>query len=162
MQGKQPTDEERREAEDQYQAYFEQALGEPVKHIKHDANAHDDPALIGLIAEHGMAYYGLYWLLAELLAGKRGHEYTVADEHGWRKLRHDLSAFEDVGDGEVREFVMALASCGLISREDYAERNVVTIPRIKKDARAYADGVAKKRLGAWKTNKYRLGSQNNN
>lgn len=139
-----------------YDEFLEEALGEPVKFIKHDARAHDDEDLYRLANEHGMAYYGWYWLLVELLTGRKHHYYDVSDEAGWRRLSRDMSCICDISTDECKAFVADLYDAGLINIEQFDELKRVSITRILKDARAYAEAVATKKLGAWKTNRKKL------
>lgn len=144
------------EAEAAYSIFYEEALREPIKYLKHDARAHDDEALYRLANRHGMAYYGLYWLLAELLTGRKDHSYDVSDEAGWRRLAWDLSCMELIDVDDCKAFVAELAALDLISREQLNEMQKVVITRIRLDANAYAERTASKKLGAWKTNRNRL------
>jgi hypothetical protein len=58
---------------------------------------------------------------------------------------------------ECRKFISDLYDADLINREQYDELHRVTITRILADARTYAENVASKQLGAWKTNRKKLG-----
>lgn len=147
---------ERQAAQDEYARLLEEALTEPVKFIKHDSRAHDDEALYRLAYEHGMAYYGMYWLLVELLTGRKHHYYDVSDDAGWRRLARDMGCICDMSVDECKTFVADLYSAGLINREQYDELHRVTITRILRDAHALAETVAQKKLSAWKTNRKKL------
>lgn len=167
-----PTEEERRAAQDAYERFLEDAMGEPVKYFKHDTNAHDDDALYRFVHEYGMAYYGWYWLLVEQLNKRRDHCYKVRrvgatapdgvvyatedDPVGWRRLSMDMSCMCDMDVEHCKKFVAALDAYGLISHEQLAEMGQVVINRIRFDANTYAESVAKKKLGAWKTNRKAL------
>ena len=151
-----PTEEEKLKTEVAYLQFYEEALRDPTKYIKHDVDAHSDEALYRLASRHGMAYYGWYWLLAECLAGRRNNSYDVSDDLGWERLTWDLSCMQRMSTDECKEFIAELAALDLISREHLAEMSVVTITRIRKDKEEYAKTVAQKRLGAWKTNQKRL------
>ena len=144
-------------AQDAYDEFLERAMSDPIKFIKHDARAHDDEALYRLANRHGMAYYGWYWLLVELLTGRKHHYYDVSDDAGWRRLSRDMSCICDMSVDECRAFVADLYDADLISREQYDELCRVSITRILADARTYAETVAGKQLGAWKTNRRKLG-----
>ncbi len=139
-----------------YYEFLDDALREPIKFLKHDARAHDDEALYRLVNEHGMEWYGWYWLLAELLTARKDHAYDVSDAMGWRRLRLDMSCMCDITDEQCREFVARLLDAGLIDRQHYDELGQVVIRRVKQDGVAYAETVAAKKLGAWKTNRRRL------
>lgn len=150
-------DAEKLAAQEAYLEFLERAMADPVKFIKHDARAHDDEALYRLANRHGMAMYGWYWLLVELLTGRRHHYYDVSDEAGWRRLARDMSCMCDMTTDECRSFIADLYGADLINREQYDELHRVAITRIMVDAKAYAETVASKQLGAWKTNRKKLG-----
>ena len=143
-------------AEEAYERFLEEAQREPIKYLKHDTSAHDDVALARMVAERGLAYLGLYWILAEHLGDRKDHDYPVADELGWRFLAHDLGCMCDVTIDDAKQFVATLYQYGLIDREYYDELHKVSIKRIRMDAIDYAEGVARKKLGAWKTNHKQL------
>ena len=144
------------ESGEAYQRFLEEARGEPIRFIKHDTNAHDDEAVYRMVSENGMAHYGWYWLLVECLMGRKGHTYDVSDDIGWKRLAYDMGCLCDLKPARCRQIVECFKSYGLISEEHYAEGRVA-IPRILRDAETYAEGVADKKLGAWKTNRKRRG-----
>lgn len=150
------TQAEKQQAEIAYQQFYDEALRDPTKYLKHDVDAHNDEALYRLASRHGMDYYGWYWLLAENLAGRRGSSYDVSDDMGWERLAWDLSCMQRMSVDDCKEFVALLATLDLISREHLSEMHLVTINRIRKDKEEYARAIAQKRLGAWKTNQKRL------
>lgn len=144
-------------AEDAYNEFLERAMSDPIKFIKHDARAHDDEALYRLANRKGMALYGWYWLLVELLTGRKHHYYDVSDDAGWRRLARDMSCICDMGTDECKEFIAELYNASLINREQYDELQRVTITRILADAKTYAEAVAIKQLAAWKMNRKKMG-----
>lgn len=150
-------DADREAAQLAYAEFLERAMSEPVKFIKHDSRAHDDEALYRLANAHGMAYYGWYWLLVELLTGRKHHYYDVSDDAGWRRLARDMSCICDMSTDECKVFIMDLHQYGLINTEQFDELGRVLITRVMADAKTYAETVASKQLGAWKTNRRKLG-----
>ena len=144
------------EAQDVYARYLEEEQDKPMRYVMHDNAAHDDEALYRLTAEHGMAYYGMYWLLVEFLAGRKGHYYDVSDALGWRKLARDMSCMCDIDVDECRRFITDLYDAGLIIREQYDELHRITSKRLLANAISCAEDVASKRLGAWKTNRKKM------
>lgn len=144
-------------AEDAYNEFLERAMSDPIKFIKHDTRAHDDEALYRLANRKGMALYGWYWLLVELLTGRKHHYYDVSDDAGWRRLARDMSCICDMGTDECKEFIAELYNASLINREQYDELQRVTITRILADAKTYAEAVAIKQLAAWKMNRKKMG-----
>ena len=144
-------------AQDAYQEFYDAAISEPIKYLKHDTNSHEDDKLYRLVSMHGMSYYGMYWVLSENVAKRKGHYYDVSDEVGWRKLARDMSCLCDVSVEQCKRFVDALYELELIIPEQYDELQRVTIMRIMRDATKYAEAVAGRKLGAWKTNRKKLG-----
>lgn len=149
-------DAEKLAAQDAYERFVEEAESDPIRFIKHDTRSHDDEALYRLTNRLGMSVYGWYWLLVELLTGRKHHYYDVSDEAGWRRLSRDMSCMCDMSVDECKSFIANLYGAGLISREQYDELHRVTITRILADAKAYAETVAGKKIGAWKTNRKKV------
>ena len=149
-------DAEKLAAQDAYERFVEEAESDPIRFIKHDTRSHDDEALYRLTNRHGMEIYGWYWLLVELLTGRKHHYYDVSDEAGWRRLSRDMSCMCDMSVDECKSFIANLYGAGLINREQYDELHRVTITRILADAKAYAESVAGKKIGAWKTNRRKV------
>lgn len=147
---------EKMAARQAYEGYLEEAMREPVKFVKHDARAHDDEKLYRLVNKNGIEWYGWYWLLVELLTGRKDHSYDVSDDAGWRRLAIDMSCMCDMDVDFCKLFVMELAHFGLISQEQLSERQHVVITRVRMDATAYAESVASKKLGAWKANQRKM------
>jgi len=150
-------EDEKRAAVDAFNEFRDAAASEPVKYFKHDTDAHDDEALYRLANAGGMAYYGLYWLLVELLYGRKKHYYDVSDSAGWRRLAYDMSCICDMDVDECKTFIADLYGADLISRKQYDELGRVTMERVLRDTLTYAEEVASKKLGAWKTNRRKLG-----
>lgn len=149
-------DAEKLAAQDAFDRFLEEAESDPIRFIKHDTRAHDDEALYRLANRQGMALYGWYWLLVELLTGRKHHYYDVSDNAGWRRLARDMSCICDMSVDECRSFIADLYGADLINRAQYDELHRVTITRILTDARTYAESVASKKIGAWKTNRKKM------
>lgn len=149
-------DAEKLAAQDAYVRFVEEAESDPIRFIKHDTRSHDDEALYRLTNRLGMEIYGWYWLLVELLTGRKHHYYDVSDEAGWRRLSRDMSCMCDMSVDECKSFIADLYGAGLVNREQYDELHRVTITRILADAKAYAESVAGKKIGAWKTNRRKV------
>lgn len=150
------TPEERKAEMQAYYDFLEEAEAEPLKYLTHDNMAHADEKLARIVAKHGMAWFGWYWFLAELLAGRADHSYDVSDDYGWRRLAHDMSCMCEMSMEECKEFVSELYAFDLICREQLDELHKVVITRVRKDAKACAEKVATRKLGAWKTNRKRM------
>lgn len=143
--------------EAQRELFMEEAMHSPVPHVFHDSSAHGDASLRRLVRDGGMCAYGRYWLLVELLTGSPAHAYEVKDEFGWEMLAQDMSRLEPMGVDECKSFIGELYGYDLISRDHYDELGQVLITRVMRDVQRYAEGTAKKKLGAWKRH-YAAGS----
>lgn len=150
-----PTPEELEERRERYDAYLAEAVVKPLGWFKHDADAHDDPKLQDLRDMLGMAGYGRYWLLVEVLAGREAHQYAVEDRatgrDRWARLAMELEF--DGGITQAKAFVGMLDELGLVDRELLEERGTIAIRRLADNAYEMAEATAKRRLGAWRTNK---------
>ena len=142
-------DEFAAQAAAQRELFMDEAMHSSVPHVFHDSCAHRDAGLRRLVRDGGMAAYGRYWLLVELLTGLPSHQYEVTDEVGWELLARDMSALDPTGVDECKEFVLRLLALGLVDKDAYGE-GIVSIARVWKDVFKYAEGTAKKKLGAWK------------
>lgn len=149
-------DAEKLAMQEAYDRFIEEAETDPIRFIKHDTRAHDDEALYRLANRQRMALYGWYWLLVELLTGRKHHFYDVSDDAGWRRLSRDMSCICDMSVDECKSFIADLYGAGLINRDQYDELHRVTITRSLVDARTYAESVASKKIGAWKTNRKKV------
>lgn len=149
-----PTPEEIEERRERYDAYVADALLKPLGYFKHDADAHDDPKLQDLRDVLGMAGYGRYWLLVEVLAGREAHQYEVEDRRSgrdrWARFAMELEF--DGGPVQAKAFIGTLEELHLIDRELYEARGVVSIRRLADNAYEMAEATAKRRMGAWRTN----------
>ena len=144
------TEEEER---DRYERMVEDEERRPLTYFKHDALAHDDPKLQDLRDEHGIGAYGRYWLLVERLAGREGHSYRVGTDNGMRRFARDV----ELEPAQAREFLDALDACRLIVHDLYAERQVVAIERLARNARESAEFIAKRRMNGIRTAEKRWG-----
>ena len=142
------TVDERLEA--QRELFVAEAMRASVPHLFHDSAAHRDASLRRLVRDGGMAAYGRYWLLVELLTGSPEHRYDLSDDVGWELLAQDMGRLEPMGVDECKAFVGDLYRYDLISREHYDELSELLITRVVRDVQRYAEGTAKKKLGAWK------------
>lgn len=143
MASRELSDMELERYERAYEAAYQEHLQKPMEFFPHDSDAHRDDALRRLVMEHGMAFYGRWWLLVELLTAKKGHAYDVGDETGWRLLSMDMSALCPMGPGECREFVAELAGHGLLDAEMLGEGKVVSA-RVCRNT-SYASEIAARR-----------------
>lgn len=136
----------------------EQAKSDPLDWFKHDNDAHKDQGLRLLIVSRGMAAYGLYWCLMEVLAAQENHLYDVSTEIGWQLLARDLSpGVEVMGAGECMDFIRALAELGLVSRECLEVSGHVVSERICRNAAERNESTAQNRFKGWRSGRARRG-----
>ncbi|MBQ3339778.1 MAG: DUF4373 domain-containing protein [Atopobiaceae bacterium] len=132
--------------------FLEEARQLCPRYVRHDTNAHEDDALSAMVEESGMAFYGWYWLLVELLTSRRGHTYDISDARGWKRLAHDMSCMCTMTVPRCKTFVAMLYDHDLISREHHDELGQLAINRVLRDSETYSHGVAKRKLAAYNTN----------
>ena len=144
------TDNNAAQVEAQRELFMDEAMRSSVPHVFHDSSAHRDASLRRLVRDGGMAVYGRYWLLVELLTSSPAHRYDVSDEFGWEMLAQDMSRLEPMNVDECKAFVGDLYRYDLLSREHYDELSELLITRVLRDVQRYAEGTVKKKLGAWK------------
>lgn len=144
------TDNNAAQVEAQRELFMDEAMRSSVPHVFHDSSAHRDASLRRLVRDGGMASYGRYWLLVELLTSSPAHRYDLSDEFGWEMLAQDMSRLEPMDVDECKAFVGDLYRYDLLSREHYDELSELLITRVLRDVQRYAEGTAKKKLGAWK------------
>lgn len=152
------TDNNAAQVEAQRELFMDEAMRSSVPHVFHDSSAHRDAALRRLVRDGGMAAYGRYWLLVELLTSSPAHRYDVSDEFGWEMLAQDMSRLEPMTVDECKAFIGQLYHYDLISRDHYDELSQLLITRVIRDIQKYADNVARKKLGAWKRHNAAAGS----
>lgn len=152
------TDNNAAQVEAQRELFMDEAMRSSVPHVFHDSSAHRDASLRRLVRDGGMAAYGRYWLLVELLTSSPAHRYDVSDEFGWEMLAQDMSRLEPMNVDECKAFVGQLYHYDLISRDHYDELSQLLITRVIRDIQNYADSVARKKLGAWKRHNAAAGS----
>lgn len=134
--------EEEAERQEIYERLYMEALDEPLEFFIHDTDAFEDDALQDLFDEGGYDAVGKFWHLAELLARKKGHAYSVVKGYG--RLAYDMHMEPD----EMERFIQDLYARDLIIRESLDEFKTVRSARIQRNAERSADGKAKARLGA--------------
>lgn len=138
--------------------FREQERNAPLDWFKHDNDAHMDEGMRLLIAERGMASYGLYWCLMELLAARKCHFYDVSTELGWQLLARDMSpGVEVMSVYECQGFIEALADLGKIDYECYHESGHIISNRICRNAAECSESTAQNRFKGWRSGRSRRG-----
>lgn len=128
-------------------------MQKPLSYVPHDTDAMMDDEIRMCVIENGIAIYGVWWCLVELLAKRRGHRYDVTDELGWRFLASDMSAVGEMFTvDQMKAFVQIFEEHGLLHLDREDERILLTNDRVIRTAIASADKTAKRRLGAAMTN----------
>ena len=146
------------EEQDKLEELREQAKNDPLDWFKHDNDAHMDEGMRLLIASRGMAAYGLYWCLMELLAARKGHYYDVSTDLGWQFLAKDMSpGVEVMSVEECKSFVHALAEHGKIDRECLEVSGHVISNRICRNAAERNESTAQNKFKGWRSGRARRG-----
>lgn len=83
----------------------------PMRYFSHDANARDDQKCRRLKRKYGMAGYGRWWQLCEVLASCDGHFLATRTDDDW-ELVADYLEFPTVE--ETKDFIESLKSLMLI------------------------------------------------
>lgn len=84
----------------------------PMDYFSHDADAASDIKCRKLLRRCGMAGYGRWWRLCELLASASGHAVFARTEEEAEMLADDLM-FDD--PSELADFLATLCEIGLLS-----------------------------------------------
>lgn len=142
MARKELTPEEEQERQELYERLYQEALDEPLDYLQHDTDAFEDDALRDLFDEGGYDAIGKFWHLAELLARKKGHAYSVVKGYG--RLAYDMHMRVD----EMESFIQDLYARNLIIRESFDGFKSIRSARVMRNAERAAETKAKARLGA--------------
>lgn len=116
----------------------------PIAYFSHDANAHADIKCKRLKRKLGMAGYGRWWQLCEVLAGIDGHHLPTATDDDW-ELIADFLEFPTTD--EAKEFIDVLRGLQLIEPDMdfvWSKRMNKTAERVGKVRRGGARGNAKR------------------
>ena len=130
----------------EFQEAYLDALNEPVKWVRMDADMLRDFKIRKLMRAGGWEYLGLYLALVLCLAQADGHIYDMRDG-GWDYLQADMSNGGCPIDREGLEaFVNILASVGLADGELWAESRKLTSKRLIREVEEGARSAAKTRM----------------
>ena len=84
----------------------------PMDWFRHDSDAASDIKCRKLVRRCGMAGYGRWWRICELLAGSTGHAVSVRTEEEAEMLADDLALDSTA---ELVDFLECLCEIGLLS-----------------------------------------------
>lgn len=147
---KELSEQERHERDDAYNEFKAKALTEPLDWFKHDTNARVDEKVRYMIAERGLEWYGLWWVLVELLYQQKGHIYDVSTDIGWRMLALDISScgiFFDID--KTKEAMNVFVHYGLLDKVSFNEFSHVTNARVLDIVDEIASGKATLQIKGW-------------
>ena len=123
------------------------AAMEPLDYFPHDADAMRDPKCLRLLRRCGMAGYGRWMRLCELMAAERGHHVPFASREDVMLVADELGC----GEGGARAFVATLADVGLVDAEALGHGSIFS-ERMGRNAlevgRRKAAGASRRRTGA--------------
>lgn len=133
----------------EYSDYYQEALAEPMKWFRMDADFMRDKKVRELAVLGGWVAIGRYVALVALLAEADGHTYDLSDDHGWRFLAADMSCGgEAMGEDDLRGFIQMLYDLKLIDREMWDESRKVAMGRLMREVENMAKDVAAARYKA--------------
>lgn len=112
----------------------------PLRYFSHDSDASADPKCKRLIRSEGVAGYGRWWLLCELLAGTEGHSLPIETADDLENLACSLE-FDTAED--AAGFVRRLDAIGLVVIED----GRISSPRMTRTADWFGSQRARGRAG---------------
>jgi len=75
-------------------------MAKDAYYFSHDSNARTDPKILALISDYGMAGYGMWWVLVEILREQNGYKI----KHGkctWKAIAMQMQSTAD----EVQKFI---------------------------------------------------------
>ena len=93
------------------QAEIAAEAAKPMDWFKHDADAYADIKCRRLLRRLGMAGYGRWWRLCEIMASTNGHRPSVESEEDAEILAEELQ-LDSVS--ELMDYLQTLADVGLI------------------------------------------------
>ena len=131
---------------------IEAEAARPMAFFPHDTNASQDIKLELLLDEYGMAGYGRWWRLCELLGAADGHRIEIGNARVAKVVARNLM-FEAVSD--LMAFMVELADLGLI---DMPGDGYVSSKRMNRNAEYFGKKRAAGRKGG-KTKRASGGSQ---
>lgn len=130
-----------------FESFKQEALGDSIGWFPHDTNSLQDDRLWEFFEEMGHAGLSKYYQLVEALHRKKGnHSFKAGD------MRLSQAMYTTQEDAE--EVIDAMHRHGLLDERLYSE-GIVTIARVQRQIEEYAEGKAKRKLGALKTNRKR-------
>ncbi len=133
----------------EYSEFYQDALAEPMKWFRMDADFMRDRKIRKLSVLGGWQAIGRYVALIACLAEADGHTYDLADDHGWMFLAADMSCGGTAMEmDELRGFVSMLYDLKLIDREMWDESSKVAMPRLMREVENMAKETAAARYKA--------------
>ena len=109
--------------------------------FKHDANAYSDIKCRRLLRRLGMAGYGRWWRLCEIMASTNGHKPSIETEEDAEILAEELQ-LDSVS--ELIEYLRVLVDVGLI---DMPGDGTISSGRMMSNALTFGTNRANGRLG---------------
>ena len=121
------------------------AGSKPMPYFSHDSTAHEDIKCRLLILRGGMEYYGLWWMLCELLAGADNHRLPYETEEHKQLMAIMLQVEPD----KASTFIGCCAELGLIDKE-LCERGVIVSDRMLRNSAVFGRNRANGKRGGKK------------
>jgi len=120
---------------------IEEEAARPMAYFSHDSDAAHDIKCRRLIRRLGMAGYGRWWRLCELLAATDGHRLSIEAEEDAELYAEELQLG---GACELTDFLLTLQDVGLV---ELPGDGTVRSERMQRNADLFGEKRANGRLG---------------
>ena len=120
---------------------IEAEAARPMEWFQHDADASQDMKVEQMLEDWGMAGYGMWWRLCELLCAENGHRLEVGNPRIARIVARRLMLRDE---GELMAFLRDLAEIGLIVMDGDGH---VSSRRMDRNAERFGTNRANGKLG---------------
>lgn len=95
-------------------------------YFSHDSNARHDPKILSMISVYGMAGYGWYWVIIEILREQEDYKFSIVKEHSYNaiamQLYIDCNAAKKFIDDCINEFELFVSDGQNFWSESLLER----------------------------------------
>ena len=105
-------------------------------YFSHDSNARHDPKILSMISVYGMAGYGWYWVIIEILREQEDYKFSIVKEHSYNaiamQLYIDCNAAKKFIDDCINEFELFVSDGQCFWSESLLERMQILADKRRK------------------------------
>jgi hypothetical protein len=105
-------------------------------YFSHDSNARHDPKILSMISVYGMAGYGWYWVIIEILREQEDYKFSITKEHSYNaiamQLYIDCNAAKKFIDDCINEFELFVSDGQCFWSESLLERMQILADKRRK------------------------------